>query len=156
MKKFIILSCALFLLQACSIKQSISKLPESSMEKMDEICIIENPKVKKSFLPVYTDALKKNGISTKTLAPSSNTADCDFTSTYTALWSWDLVIYMSYAELNIYEKGGLAGNAVYDSRSGSANMGKFIDVDNKVNELVDGMLGEKRNVEKQQTNITRK
>ena len=51
---------------------------------------------------------------------------------------------MAYAELNIYEEGQLAGNAIYDSRSGSANMNKFIDADKKIIELVDDMFSEKK------------
>ena len=49
-------------------------------------------------------------------------------------------MYLKYAEINIYDQGALSGNAVYDARSGSGNMGKFISAKSKINELVSGIF----------------
>jgi len=146
MNKLVLVCCFALALQACSIKQNVSQLTESSLSKMKEICIVENPAVRETFLPVYEVALKNKGVETKTLLPNATLKDCPFTSTYTARWSWDVTIYLAYAELNIYEDGSLAANAIYDSTSGSLNMDKFIKADKKVVELVDGMFGKNETV----------
>jgi hypothetical protein len=141
MKKIVIICVIAFLLQACSIKQNITKMPENSLNQMKEICIIQNPAVKKTFLPVYINSFENYGISTKTIQPTAKITDCYFTSTYNAKWSWDLRIYLAYVEMNIYENGHLTAKAIYDSTSGSGNMDKFITAEDKVRELVHGMLG---------------
>lgn len=44
---------------------------------------------------------------------------------------------LSYANIEVFRDGQLVGKAEYDSRSGSANMNKFIKGENKVRELVE-------------------
>lgn len=71
---------------------------------------------------------------------SSVPESCEWTSTYVARWSWDLALYMSYAEIKVFHKGSLDGEAKYDSTKGSANMGKFIDAEPKIRELVNQLM----------------
>ncbi len=47
---------------------------------------------------------------------------------------------MSYAEINVFHNGVLDGKAVYDSRSGGGNMSKFIDAEEKIQELVEELM----------------
>ena len=124
-------------LQGCSIKREIKPV-----EQLDdkEICIVENFNVKKSFLNSYEKALKKVGLNVRILPEDSNLNSCYVTSTYTARWSWDLAIYLSYVQLDVYKDSKLSGSAHYDSRHGSGNMSKFIKGDELVNDLVDELF----------------
>jgi hypothetical protein len=45
-------------------------------------------------------------------------------------------MYMAYARLQVFRDGRPAGDAVYDSLRGGANMNKFISADVKTRELV--------------------
>jgi hypothetical protein len=83
---------------------------ESFTEK--EICLIENPNVKAGFI----------------------------TSTYNATWRWDMALYMALADIKVYNNGKPIGEANYDSQSGGANMGKFINADKKIAELVNKLF----------------
>lgn len=47
---------------------------------------------------------------------------------------------MAYAEIKVYQGGKTIGEAKYDSQRGGANMGKFIDADKKINELVNQLF----------------
>ena len=41
-------------------------------------------------------------------------------------WKWDLALYMALAEIKVFRNGKLAGEAIYDSRSGSGSFKKYI------------------------------
>ena len=66
--------------------------------------------------------------------------NCEWTLTYTARWTWDLALYMSYAEIKVFKNGKLDGEAMYDSTRGGANMSKFIDSEPKIRELVEELM----------------
>jgi len=127
-------------LASCSITQKISPVNLDGVGN-SEICIIENPKVTMdSFLVELQTSLINEGFGTRIINKDASVGDCKLTCTYTANWGWDLLMYLKYAEINIYDQGALSGNAVYDARSGSGNMGKFISAKSKINELVSGLF----------------
>ena len=76
----------------------------------------------------------------KKIPSKYGTNRCPAVSTYTGLWSWDLALYLSYAEIVVYRNGMRAGQAVYDSRGGGGNMKKFIKADEKITELVNELF----------------
>lgn len=133
----ILAGTAMIFLSGCAINQKITPV-SVGLEK--NICIIDNPAVKNSFLEEYRGTLLNKGYSSKMLPQSASISDCQVVSTYTANWRWDLALYMTYAEINIYSGGKLAGSAKYDSMSGSANLGKFINAREKIRELVDQLI----------------
>jgi hypothetical protein len=47
---------------------------------------------------------------------------------------------MAYAEIKVYKSGMPSGEAKYDALGGGANMGKFIDADTKIVELVNQLF----------------
>jgi capsid portal protein len=126
----------------CSIRQEISPIKAIGTK---QVCIIENPTivedpaVKQGFLDAYESALIAKGYSVKRLAASASTDGCAVTTTYKAGWEWDLSLYMAYAEIDVYSNGKSIGHAVYDSRTGDANLAKFINAEKKVAELVNGL-----------------
>jgi hypothetical protein len=125
------------LLQGCAITQTVKPFKDSGIE---EVCIIENPSVRYGFLAAYKHALEENGYKTKILRPMAAVDECAVTTTYTANWLWDLALYMAYAEIRVYHRGQLSGEALYDSKRGGGNPGKFINAESKVRELAQALF----------------
>jgi uncharacterized lipoprotein YajG len=124
-------------LTGCSIKQTVNPV-ESFTEK--EICLIENPNVKAGFIEAYKRTLVEKGYFVRQLNPSASIIECRITSTYNATWRWDMALYMALADIKVYNNGKPIGEANYDSQSGGANMGKFINADKKIAELVNKLF----------------
>jgi hypothetical protein len=120
-------------LGGCAIHQRVDPVPR--MEGR-ELCVIENPNVRESFLQEYRRALEEKGFQVKVLDKTADVNDCELTSTYTANWRWDLALYMAFAKLTVYSGGSQVGSALYDSLSGGGNIAKFISAENKIRELV--------------------
>lgn len=128
---------SLVLVQGCTITQVVEP---AEMSKGNILCIIENPAVRAGFLQEFRNVLSLKGIQYKVVHEHSTPSDCEWTATYVGKWSWDLGLYMSYAEINVFHNGVLDGKAVYDSRSGGGNMSKFIDAEEKIQELVEELM----------------
>lgn len=127
----------LLFLSGCAIHQKVSPVADLQTR---QICLIENPAVRAGFLESYKRALSAKGYAVRQLPATASIADCPISSTYTANWRWDMALYMSYADIKVYNQGKPAGDAVYDAKGGGANMGKFIDADNKISELVNQLF----------------
>ena len=138
--KVIGISVLCLFVSACSIKQTVetAELPRNS-----QLCVVENPDVREGFLREFKSVLNNRNISFKVVNQRNVPADCQWTATYVGRWSWDLALYMSYAEIKVYNNGSLYGEAIYDSTWGGANMGKFIDAEEKIRELLNSLLDEK-------------
>lgn len=125
------------LLTGCSIKQTVSPVAQAGSS---EICLIEKPDVRDSFVQELSSALRKKGFEVRTLTRPATLRSCPMTATYNAHWRWDLALYMAFAEIRVYSDGQPAGHAVYDSMRGGANLGKFISAERKIHELVDSLF----------------
>jgi len=136
-KKLSLLLGAALLVTGCSIQQSVEP---SSVSSGNELCIVENAAVREGFIAELKSSLNTNGVRYKILPENSPITACEWTATYIARWSWDVTIYMSYAEIKVFRNGALDGSALYDSTRGGANMSKFIDAETKIRELVDQLL----------------
>ena len=137
MQKTFYLLCMTALVTGCSITQTVVPVGDVTT---NEVCIIENPAVREGFLPEMRNALEQKGFSVAMLDESARTSDCPTVVTYTARWSWDLTIYMSYAEISVYQSGQPTGKALYDATSGGGRLDKFIDAEPKIRELVDELF----------------
>lgn len=135
--KFVLSIAALAFLSGCTITQEVERAELSNDAK---VCIIENESVREGFLSELETVLHDKGIIYVVVDQSYANEHCEWTATYTARWSWDLALYMSYAEIKVFKNGVLDGRAVYDSTGGGANMGKFIDSEPKIRELVDELM----------------
>lgn len=136
-KKLSLLIGAALLFTGCSIQQTVEP---TSVSAGGELCIVENKAVRDGFLNELKTSLAANGLSYKVLPENSSLVACEWTATYTARWTWDMALYMSYAEIKVYRNGAPDGSALYDSTRGGANMSKFIDAEVKIRELVDQLL----------------
>lgn len=61
--------------------------------------------------------------------------------TYTANWSWDMAMYLTYFRATLYDDGRVLGEVEYDAKMGGANMGKFGKTAEKVRPLLEELLG---------------
>jgi hypothetical protein len=108
--------------------------PVASLETK-QICVIENPKVRASFLDSYRKALEERGYTVRVLPETARLSSCPVTSTYVAYWWWDIVLYMRHAQLEIYQDEKLAGRAVFE-----AGQSRLFTDDGKIKELVAQLL----------------
>ena len=137
MNKSLALLIVVLMFSGCAIRQTVS--PIDKFEGA-QVCIVQNPKVKEGFLVAFKQVLIDKGYEVRVLEPSSSLDTCPITSTYTANWHWDMSVYMVYAAIKVYKNAKTAGEAIYDSRGGGANMGKFINAEEKVRELVNQLF----------------
>lgn len=136
-KKIALIFCSFIFLPSCSITQNIQP---SKMSNHNELCIIENPDVREGFLIEFSSTLDELGRSYKVVSEAAIPTDCNWTATYIGKWSWDLSLYMAYAEIKVFHNGSLDGEAQYDSTNGSATMSKFIEAAPKIRELVTALF----------------
>jgi hypothetical protein len=138
MKQLLLLSLipAMAILGSCAINQSIRPV---SVPDDATICIIEDTAVREGFLIELKKVLDEKRVRYK-VVDKHEALDCEWTMTYLGRWSWDLTIYMAYAEMRIFQNGAQRGQAVYDASGGGFNFNKFIDAEPKIRELVEELL----------------
>ena len=145
MKKIVFMLIAGAFLSSCAISQNVD---QAHIPNAAKLCVIEDDRVREGFLPELLGVLDEKGISYVVTGKHAASNGCEWTLTYTARWSWDLALFMSYAEIKVFKNGVLDGQAVYDSRGGSANMAKFIDAEPKIRELVEELMQREQGVGK--------
>lgn len=139
MKRLVLLLLVLAV-AACSIKQEIKPLKLADLSAK-EICIRDNPEVRPGFIEAYRSRLEAKGFKVTILGREAPVSSCPLTSTYTANWRWDLLLYLAYAEILVYRDGQVVGRALYDSLGGGGRIiDKFVNATTKINELVDQLF----------------
>ncbi|KPW40614.1 Lipoprotein [Pseudomonas coronafaciens pv. atropurpurea] len=135
----IILTSA-FLASGCSIKQTITPV-ELSSNLAPDICMIPAEGLREGFNTTYVRLLTEKGFNTRQLPPGSSPSSCPLTTTYIGTWSWDMAIYMSYADIRVYQFGQQVGQAEYDSRWGGGRViDKFIIAEKKITEMTNQLF----------------
>ncbi|MYM23610.1 hypothetical protein GTP46_13225 [Duganella sp. FT135W] len=137
MKRLVVLAIVAPLFTGCAIHQTVKPVEHFAEKK---VCIINNPAVRDGFLSAYKHALEAKGYVAQQMPADASIVECAITSTYTANWRWDLAMYMTYAEIKVYNAGKPAGQAIYDANRAGLNTGKFINADKKITELVDQLF----------------
>ncbi|MFC0676535.1 Sbal_3080 family lipoprotein [Lysobacter korlensis] len=122
----------------CSITREVR--PVSTVASEREICLIEDPAVREGFLQTYRRELEARGFTVRMLPKGSAVDSCRLTSTYTGRWSWDLAIYLNYAEIVVYRDGAEAGKALYDGRAGGGRLDKFGSGEKRIAGLVNELF----------------
>lgn len=125
---------AALLVSGCSIKQTVTPVSLSAAVE-PVICMIPAEGLRPGFQASYERLLRDKGFQVRQLAANSNPAVCPLSTTYIGRWSWDFTLYMSYADIRVFQHGVQIGQAEYDSRSGSMTFSKFINADAKIGEL---------------------
>jgi hypothetical protein len=103
--------------------------------------IRDNPKVTvPEFVDVMKDGFYRHGIAVQTL-PQGAAAGDYYVVDYTARRTWDVVTFLSEAEITITHRGDRVGHAVYYLRGkGGFALTKYQDVDTKINPVMDELL----------------
>ncbi len=101
------------LLTGCALPIYVKPLPPKT--QISRLCIIYNPKVlMDGFLPELKSQIESYGIETA-VYQEFNRAECPYWLEYTANWRWDFVMYLIYAEINVYDHWTIIGSAVFDN-----------------------------------------
>lgn len=106
-------ACILFL-SGCSVTYYAEPADELTTY-YQEMCVIEQPKVRKEFLEAYKRLLTNRGFTVRILPAGSLLTACSLTSDYIGKWSWDFTLYMAFAKIRIYKDGRLIGEALYEA-----------------------------------------
>lgn len=127
------------LVGGCAITQNVT--PVSRPTANTELCVVTNSEVvQDGFHPTFVQVLTKKGFKVKSLPDKSSPGSCPLTTTYEAIYRWDMAIYLARVDLRVYDDGREVGRANYDSLGGGANMNKFIRTEPKLTELVDQLF----------------
>jgi hypothetical protein len=131
---FLLLALAL---SGCSITKSIDPIKA----EVSQVCVLDNPKVlMDEFQPELQRQIEEKGFPTKAYR-GARPADCSHHLEYTANWQWDMAMYLTYAEMRVYDRKGLAGQAVYNARNGGGRLDKFGRTAEKIRPLIDELFG---------------
>jgi hypothetical protein len=130
----------LFVLEGCAtstVKPLAGEIPK-------RICIQDNPKVLvEDFISVVQDRLEFHGVASEVF--STPPIDCGYVLKYVAWRHWDIVPYLSKAEMKLMHDGTLASSAEFHYKSitgsGGLDFSKFQGTKAKIDPLIDAMLG---------------
>lgn len=121
----------------CSISQNVRPV---NAPDIATICIKHNAE---TFMSDFEGELKAQvdakGIKARVYV-GDVPAECRYRLEYTANWHWDLAMYLVYADLRVYDRDLLIGEANYDSRGGGFNLGKFGHTSEKLKPLVEQLF----------------
>lgn len=103
------------------------------------VCIERNPKViVDDFLAVLEQAFQRHRIQVRVVSTPAP-EDCEYTVTYTALQSWDVVTFLREAEVRVWKRGGVVGSATYHHAGGYA-LTKYASTETKMRPVLDELL----------------
>lgn len=138
MNRMILLVIAVLLLAGCAISENV--VPVDSDHLIEKIYVR------------YSDDVHMEGLNDELVSQfrslgfnaelyKGDTPDrARHTFIFTANWTWDLAMYLTYFHGTLYEDGRMLGEAEYDARSGGANMGKFGSTANKIKPMLTEMM----------------
>lgn len=96
--------------------------------------------MRSGLLAEYRKVLTERGYTVKVLPFEAAVTACPVVSTYRGRWSWDLAMYLSVARIVVFHQGEIAGEAAYDSTEGAYRLGKFVNAETKIRELVEQLF----------------
>lgn len=140
MKNLVVLGFLGIGLVGCS---SISVKPVSvnTLKQAPLLCIEDNPKVTvQDFNKYLAEAFLDHGIKTKLFDKGAISSDCTYKLNYVAYRSWDLAVYLSKVDLQMFERENLIAEVNWTQGSGAIN--KWRNTKGKVDDLVSELLGE--------------
>ena len=154
--KIVCLTLSLFIvLTGCTTVQRVHKLGEG---KVSNICIGEHKEVREDVLKTIEEGLTRHGVKYRVIpagykiidnlwrptVQNMNLVGCDAVLFYVANWTWDVTMYMHFANIWMLtpDLSTRLGDASYDSR---ASLKKYINAHNKIIELMDDLFAEYTN-----------
>lgn len=122
----------------------VNSIGQQHFSQITTVCIMQNPAViVEDFVPVLEKRLQHHGIKTVVRSPN-NSAGCTTQLQYSARQSWDGVLYLSWAELKLYQNGIPIGDAEYKLKGkGGLAPTKWYSVETKMTPVIDELLKNK-------------
>ena len=112
-------------------------------QSVKQICVIKNPKVIiDGFENSIVRSFARYNIKAEIYPENAKPLFCETTMQYTALRTWDVVPYLSYARFTILKDGQFASEAEFKLKAnGGLALNKWRSTDTKIDELVDQLMG---------------
>ena len=138
MKSTMIAVGAALVVAGCTISQSVTPV---AGERPAEVCVARNDAVQmEGFHAELVRQIETRGIAVRSY-DGTMPEGCRHHVQYTANWRWDMAMYLSYAQIAVFDRGQPVGNATYDATQGGGNMGKFGATAEKIEPLVAELFG---------------
>ena len=144
MQKRLGLPCRIALLALWLGGCSIVTVVEPLRQPISSACIHDNPDVwSKQFLPELQQQFARHGVQTQVFA-GERPAGCVLVVEYTAEWTWDLAVYLEYADIRIDDLSGTfpktLGRVTYNAREAGLRFDKFGRGSAKLDDLIDRLF----------------
>ena len=145
MKKIVAIAFLGFTLIGCTSIQ-VNNNDGFKPQSVQQICIIHNPKVTiDRFDQSIVRSFARYNINARIYPENSKPVLCETTMTYTALRSWDVVTYLSYAKFTLNQNGKIVSEAEFRLKGkGGLALNKWRSTDTKVDELVDQLVDQRK------------
>lgn len=148
MKKIILCSVMglMMALSGCG-SMSVKPVALTAINQGQVICIEDNPKV---IVPAFDEYLKeafnRHNIKVKFYDKDKVSETCEYRLHYVALRSWDMGTYLSKVKLELFDKNE-SQVALVDWRQNDFALNKWRNDQGKVYDLVDKLIGQKKDKE---------
>lgn len=140
-KNILVIAVITFVFSGCtSIK--INNQNGFNPNSLQQVCVIDNPQVTvPGFNESIIQAFSKHNVQAKLYPFNSKPQLCQTVMRYTALRSWDVVTYLSYAKFTLERDGRILSEAEFRLKGkGGMALNKWRSTDKKVQELVDQLM----------------
>jgi hypothetical protein len=134
----VVVIALIFAFSACT---TITVQPIDASIGLHHVCIHQNPKVLVTdFVQVIRDGFMRHEISTEVFSGTAPEG-CEYILTYTALRSWDIVPFLSHAELYLKHEGRTVASAEFHLKGkGGYALTKFQGTKKKMDPVIDQLL----------------
>lgn len=126
------------LASGCAISQQIEPVPDPAA--VEKVYVEYNPDVhmeelNHSLVEMFQDL----GIASE-LYRGQRPDEAVHHMEFTANWTWDMAMYLTYFQADLYEDGRPIGSAEYDARRGGGRPDKFGPTEEKVRPLLEELV----------------
>lgn len=131
-----------FVATGCAISQHV--VPVDSSAQIEKIHVLHNDRVHMEGInEALVGIFESLGFESE-LYRGDRPPGALHTFTFTANWTWDMAMYLTYFRGTLLEDGRVIGEVEYDARSGGGNMSKFGSTESKIEPLIAEMMGRVR------------
>ena len=134
----LILFVLLLMLSGCAISKHVT--PVDSTVTISKIYVLKNDKVQyEQLVDEIVSQIETLGFDSESYE-GDRPKEAQHYITYTANWTWDLAMYLTYFRATLYDDGRVLGEVEYDSKMGGLNLSKFGSAKEKIRPLMEELL----------------
>lgn len=135
---YITILTLLFTAYGCAIKSEVS--PVAMDTEIGKIYVQKNEKVHmEGLFDEIVTQLRLMGYQAEGI-DGPVPADAEFLMTYSANWSWDMAMYLTYFQANLFHAEDLIGSTTYDAKMGGWRFDKFGKTADKIRAPLESLL----------------